>query len=92
MAVTGESYCDCAKTTISLIFENFGLFVVVDIISSLVTFTGSLFICGIPAVIGYFLLKSTMENPNDATYLTIAIVIIVLVALVIGSLFLSVLS
>ena len=33
-----------------------------------------------------------MENPDDPTYLTIAIVVIVLVALVIGSLFLSVLS
>ena len=92
MAVTGESYCDCAKSTISLIFENFGLFLVVDLISNLITFTGSLFICGIPSVIGYFLIKQTMENQDDGTYITIGVVIIALVSLTIGALFLSLLS
>jgi hypothetical protein len=60
MAVTGESYIDSAKSTISLIFENFALFVVVDLISGLATFMGILFVTGIPTLIGYFLLKQTM--------------------------------
>ena len=57
MAVTGESYVDSAKSTISLVFDNFTLFVVVDIMSSLLSFAGILMICGLPAIVGYFMLN-----------------------------------
>ena len=57
MSVTGEGYIDCAKTTVSIIFENFGLFWVVDFISDLVTFFGILVTVGIPTLISVLILS-----------------------------------
>ena len=92
MSVTGESYIDSAKSTISLIFDNFSLFFVVDIISSIVQFTGIILICGVPSFVGYFLLRETAENPDDHTYIAIGMVAIILISILIGVLFLGVLG
>ena len=92
MSVTGESYFNSAKSTISLIFNNFALFSVVDLISSVTQLTGILLICGLPSFVGYFLLKQTSENPDDTTYLVAGMVIIVMISILIGIIFLGVLS
>lgn len=92
MAVTGESYLDSAKSTLSLIYDNFMLFFLIDMISMLLKLTGVVFICAIPGIVGYLLLQATAENPDDKNFMTIGTVIIVLVAMLIGGIFLSVLS
>jgi threonine/homoserine/homoserine lactone efflux protein len=92
MAVTGESYIDSAKSTISLIFDNFWLFMIIDIISTMLKLTGIIFICAIPGIIGFLLLQATAQNPNDSTFLSLGTVIIVLASMLIAVLFLSILS
>lgn len=64
----------------------------VDIISGLVRFTGSVLICGIPTLIGFFLLTSTMENPDDYFTITVSVVAILFASLLIGGLVLGLLS
>lgn len=59
MAVTGESYIDSAKSTISLIFDNFWLFLIIDMVSTMLKLTGIIFICAIPGIVGYLLLQAT---------------------------------
>lgn len=92
MAVTGESYIDSAKSTISIILNNFWLFIIIDTISSLLKVTGILFICSVPAIVGFFLLRATAQNEDDGAYIAIGTIVIILIAIVIGSIFLSVLS
>lgn len=92
MAVTGESYIDSAKSAISLIFENFVLFFLIDMVSSLVKLAGIIFVSAIPGIIGFFLLKATAQNPDDKDFLTYGTCIIVLISMIIGVIFLSVLS
>lgn len=91
MSVTGESYLDSAKSAISLIFDNFALFFLVDVMSTILTLAGILLISGVPSVIGYFLLKETNSNP-DQPYEGLGVAAIFLISLLIGSLFLSILS
>lgn len=59
MSVTGESYFDSARSALSLVFENFPLFFLVDLMSHMVTITGVFFICALPGLIGFLLLRST---------------------------------
>ena len=93
MSVTGESYIDSAKHAIYIIVQNFQLFLVVEIINSLITFCGMLFIAGVPAIIGYFLLSVSSPDPSTKTdYTTAGVVIIVLASFMIAMLFLSVIS
>jgi ABC-type proline/glycine betaine transport system permease subunit len=92
MAVTGEDYIDSAKSALSLIFDNFMLFYIIDLVGGLIKFAGIIFICALPGVIGFFILKGTAENPEDTNYLTFGTLIIVLIAILIGTVFLSVLS
>ena len=73
MAVTGESYWDSAKTTIGIIFENFGLFYIVDFISDLVVFFGILASVGIPTIVGILILTSQTENGGHIAYSAVAI-------------------
>lgn len=92
MAVTGESYIDSAKSAISLIFDNFMLFFLIDMVSSMVKLAGIIFICAVPGIIGFFLLKATAENPDDQNFMTMGTCIIVLISMLVGAIFLSVLS
>ena len=57
MTVTGESYVDSAKTALSIIFENFGLFTIVDFISGLISFFGILLAVGIPTLTGFLIIR-----------------------------------
>lgn len=54
--------------------------------------TGSLLICGIPALIGFFLLRSTNENPDDIFIISMAVIIIIFASLLIGGLMLGLLG
>ena len=92
MAVTGESYIDSAKSAISLIFDNFLLFYLIDMVSSMVKLAGIIFICAVPGLTGFLLLRATSEDPDDVNFLTFGTVIIVLIAMLIGAIFLSVFS
>lgn len=58
----------------------------------MVTITGVIFICGVPGTIGFILLRSTAENPDDTTTQIIGTVIILLFGMLVGAIFLSVLS
>ncbi len=62
MSVTGESYIDSAKSAISLILGNFSLYVVVDVIGSLVSFCVGLSIILIPSLIGFVIIHVTQEK------------------------------
>jgi hypothetical protein len=64
----------------------------VDIISTLLKVVGIVFICGIPAIIGFLMLKAVAENPDDVTFMSYSTSLIVLVSLLIAVIFLSVLS
>lgn len=57
MTVTGESYINSAKTALSIIFENFALFNIIDFISSLVTFFGILLTVGLPTLTGFLIIR-----------------------------------
>ena len=63
MAVTGEDYIESAKSAISIIFNNFFLFYIIDMVSGLVKFAGIIFICALPGIVGFLLLQSTAQNP-----------------------------
>lgn len=52
MAVTGEGYIDSAKSTISLIFDNLGLFIIIDYFSSFYSVFATIFMGVLPALIG----------------------------------------
>lgn len=60
--------------------------------SHMVTITGVIFICGVPGIVGFILLKSTAENPDDTTTIIIGTIIILLFGMLVGAIFLSVLS
>lgn len=51
---------------------------------------GIIFISAIPGIVGFLLLRSTAEDPDDVTFLTVGTMIIVLVSMLVGALFLSV--
>lgn len=92
MSFTGESYLESAKSTLSLIYENFGLFYLIDLMSNLITVAGVIFICVVPGIVGFFLLKTTSPNPDDINTLIVSTIIIVLFGMIVGGIFLSVLS
>lgn len=74
MSVTGESYINSAKSAFSLIFENLGLFWVVDFISDLVKFFGILVCVGIPTLTGFLIIKYGRDaNEYETSYATVSI-------------------
>ena len=67
MSVTGESYINSAKTALSIIFDDFALFNIVDFISSLVTFFGVLITVGVPTLVGFLIIRYAR---NADTYIS----------------------
>lgn len=88
MAVTGDSYCDSAKSALSIIFENLGLFFVADFISDLIVFFGVLASTGIPVFIGILILGSDNVDASDNEK-AIAAASILFLCLIIGVLIIS---
>jgi choline transporter-like protein 2/4/5 len=64
MSVTGESYCDAAKTSAFVLFDHLGLFATVSVISNLVMFGGIVLAVGLPTIVG-LLYCSKRLNPTD---------------------------
>lgn len=60
--------------------------------SHLVTFAGVLFISGVPSILGLVLLRVTAENPDNVQSQVIGTIIIILFSMLVGGIFLSVLS
>lgn len=52
MSVTGDGYIGCAKSAISLIFDNLGLFLIIDYFSSFYDFFSMITIGLVPGIIG----------------------------------------
>lgn len=52
MSVTGEGYLDSAKSAIGLIFDNFGLFVIVDFFGEFMEVYEFLICVLVPALLG----------------------------------------
>lgn len=77
MSVTGESYINSAKTALSIIFENFGIFYIVDFFSDLLVFFGVVLCVGIPTLIGFLVIRyqyNTDDTPTpEANYAAIMI-------------------
>lgn len=74
MTVTGESYINSAKTALSLIFENFGVFYIVDFFSDLINFFGILVSVGIPTLVGFLIIRYGREaSTYQASYAAVAI-------------------
>jgi len=92
MALTGESYCDAAKSTISIIFDNFGLFIIVDWINDFVEFYGIIICVLIPAVLGGVI---SYYNSPASVATTVAVFVgiaILLLAIIVSDVILGVLT
>lgn len=93
MSLTGEDYVDSAKTAIYVIMHNYQLFFVVDIICTLLSFCSFLFIAGLPALAGYFLLDSVNVDQNyKSNFVAFGVFIIIFIGFMVASLFMSVIS
>ena len=92
MAVTGEGYIDSAKTAIGLIFDNFGVFIIVDFFVSFMEVYATIFSVLIPAVIGGGIIYSVDGTENAITYAVWGGVIIFLLALLLSNVILGMLE
>lgn len=83
MAVTGEGYIDAAKSAIGLIFDNFGLFVIVDFFTEFIELYAIIFSVIIPAIIGGIAIYTTTDDPtlamNDAIWGGLIILLLAIV-------------
>ena len=63
-----------AKTALTIIFENFGLFYIADFFADLVVFFGILFCVGIPSVVGFLIIRYGQDSRDiEASYAVILI-------------------
>ena len=66
MSVTGEGFIDSAKTAIYLIYNNFGLFVAVDMVEFLLNVCVLFLVVLLPTGLGLVLLKLTYNQDASA--------------------------
>ena len=64
----------------------------VDLMSQMLIISGIIFICGVPGLVGFLLLRGTAQNVDDTSTQIIGTVVILLFGILIGGIFLSVLS
>ena len=76
MAVTGESYLDSAKSAVGIIFENFGLFNIIEIFDTVLLIAGVLICAGIPAVGIFLILQFTIDPVPEPFEMAIAIILV----------------
>jgi len=57
MSITAEGFIDSAKTAIYLIYNNFGLFVAIDMVEFLLKMSVLFLVMLLPTVLGVVLLK-----------------------------------
>lgn len=91
MSVTGESYIDCAKSALAIIFENLGLFYIVDFIGDMVVFFGILSAVGIPTVIGFLIVRYGHKQ-TDTADITFTCVSIFFMSLMLSSIIIPMIS
>lgn len=60
MAITGDNYCDSAKTAAFVVFNHLGLYSAISVINTLITFGGVILTVGIPTLIGILYCKKNM--------------------------------
>lgn len=89
MAVTGESYCDSAKSAAYVLFDSLGLYAAVSVISNLVMVGGVVMAVGLPTIIGILYCKKNY-TPTDTELDHLGLILffgtIILVAFIIGTL------
>lgn len=94
MSVTGEDFIDSAKNAIYLIYNNFGVFIAVDMVEFLLKVCVLFFTILLPTGLGLVLLKLTYNQaPNEEDlYLFVSGFIIFIICLLISLLTVTVLS
>lgn len=89
IAITGKSYCDCAKTAAYLIFDSLGLYSAISVITNLIMFGGIILAVGIPTIVGLLYCRRNL-NPSDTELDHLGLIIffgtIILVAYILGTL------
>ena len=89
IAVTGQNYCDSAKTAAYLIFDTLGLYSAISVITNLIMFGGVILAVGIPTIVGMLYCKKNY-SPTDTELDHLGLIIffgtIILVSYIIGTL------
>ncbi len=76
MTVTGEGYIDSAKSAAGIIFQNFGLFNIVETINSIVFIGGIVLSVGIPTLAGVLIARYVyVIIPTDSELVHIGLII-----------------
>ena len=78
MSVTADSYIDSAKSAISLIFNNFRVFVIVEFISDMIGTFGMIICCFIPAFIGGIIVYSGSSSSENAIHSALSVGLLIL--------------
>ena len=94
MSVSGEDFIDSAKSAIYLIYNNFGLFVAVEMVEFLLKVCVLFLTILLPTGLGLVLLKLTYtQTPSqEDIYMVISALIIIVICLLISLLTITVLS
>lgn len=94
MAMTGEGYIDSAKSAVSLIFDNLGLFIVIDYFANFYNLFTTVFVGLVPAFIGggiIYYMELAAGNPLASSYAIWGGIIIFLLSTLISSVVIGVL-
>lgn len=94
MSVTGENFIDSAKNAIYLIYNNFGLFLAVELVEFLLKVCVLFLTILLPTGLGLVLLKLTYNQGSneEPIYMMISGLIILIICLLISLLTITVLS
>jgi hypothetical protein len=94
MSVTGENFIDSAKSAVFLIYNNFGLFVAVEMVEFLLNVCVLFLTILLPTGLGLILLKLTYSQaPNDEViYMMLSAIAIMVICLLISMLTITLLS
>ena len=89
MSVTGEDYIDSAKSAIGLIFDNFGVFIIIDFFGDFMGVYSVIFAVLIPALIGGGIIYSTDGTDQASVYAIWGGVIIFLLGILLSEVILG---
>ncbi len=95
MSVTGEGYIDAAKSTVSLIFSNFGVYYIVNFFSNFVNFYGTVMCVVGPSLLGAYLTwraEDKLDNNDRERSAIIIGVFIFILALIFSQIIIGVLT
>ena len=92
MSVTGEGYVDSAKSAIGLIFDNFGVFIIIDFFVDFMEVYSVIFAVLIPALIGGGIIYASDGTDFASTYAIWGAIIIFFLALLLSEVILGMLE